>query len=230
MNEMLSNGISSIVSLARNEKFKKVIDGPTEMVFLDCLEGTKVTIEKKPSKTDHVFHDIESFVHFVTNENLSDKEQVIFIEPRSITSVLDYDDHRIHRVKTPLNQSPILDFISLHVTAEPKDLIRQIKFHLSTAALSPDPLPSLQTLKFDSSSLSEYDTKSQDEGVSKSLRNKVTGSTDIPEKFTVTFQMYPAIADQLVNNGSVSVELELHVDLSRQILGLRPLPGSIEFT
>jgi hypothetical protein len=56
----------------------------------------------------------------------------------------------------------------------------------------------------------------------------VSGAATIPEEFSVQFEMYPAISAELETAGSVTVEIELHVDPSKGVLTFRPFPGSID--
>jgi hypothetical protein len=230
MNEILSNGLKSLVDLARTETLKPAYECAQFITFLDRSTGKEVMIEKLHPTTSHTLDNIDSLINFIDQTDLLAEDPRIFIRPTEIVCILDYKGFRVHRVKVPLVQSPILTYLSRVSSSqfEPKEAIRSLKFNLKTATLTTDPIPALQTLKFETSSSATHDTKPLDEGVSKSLQSKVSGAATIPEEFSIQFEMYPAISDELETAGSVTVEIELHVDPSKGVLSFRPFPGSID--
>lgn len=227
---MLSNGVKSIVDLARNELFKEAYSNAEATVYLNRSNGETRVIEKKHPETHHTLDNIDSLIGFIKTNSPDNDHPVIFIRTTEIICILDYAAFRVHRVKVPLIQSPILKYLTLVAqhSMEPKEAIRSLKFNLKTATLTTDPIPALQTLKFETSSSATHDTKPLDEGVSKSLQSKVSGAATIPEEFSVQFEMYPAISAELETAGSVTVEIELHVDPAKGVLTFRPFPGSLD--
>ena len=227
---MLSNGVKSIVDLARNDLYKEAYSNTEATVYLNRASGETRVIEKQHPETHHTLDNIDSLIGFIDQHADSNSTPHIFIRPTEIICILDYVAYRVHRVKVPLVQSPILKYLTLVAqhNMEPKEAIRSLKFNLKTATLSTDPIPALQTLKFETSSSATHETKPFDEGVSKSLQSKVSGAATIPEEFSVQFEMYPAISAELETAGSVTVEIELHVDPSKGVLTFRPVPGSID--
>ena len=232
MNDILTNGLKSLVELARTETLKQAYDSAEEIVFLDRFTGKVVPVEKQKPTTKHTLDNIDSLINFIDQlgDGFSESTPIIFIRPTSIVCILDYHEYRVHTITVPLTQSPILKYLSLIAQheMEPKEAIRSLKYNLKTAILTPDPIPSLQTLKFSSSSAAEHANTWTSEGVSKSLQSSVTGASEVPEEFSVQFEMYPAIANELETAGSVTVEMELHVDPTKQTLSFRPFPGSLD--
>jgi hypothetical protein len=230
MDSMLSNGVKSIVDLARNDLYKEAYSNAEAIHFLNRATGEIQTVLKTEPETHHTLDNIDSLIGFIETNAPENENPVIFIRPTEIICILDYAAFRVHRVKVPLVQSPILSYLSRISSTqfEPKEAIRSLKFNLKTATLTTDPIPALQTLKFETSSSATHDTKPLDEGVSKSLQSKVSGAATIPEEFSVQFEMYPAISAELETAGSVTVEIELHVDPSKGVLTFRPVPGSID--
>jgi hypothetical protein len=233
MDSMLSNGVKSIVDLARNDLYKEAYSNAEATVYLNRANGSTIVIEKQHPETHHTLDNIDSLIGFIDQTDPMPGDEGfprIFIRPTEIICILDYKGFRVHRVRVPLVQSPILTYLSRVSSSqfEPKEAIRSLKFNLKTATLTNDPIPALQTLKFETSSSATHDTKPLDEGVSKSLQSKVSGAATIPEEFSVQFEMYPAISAELETAGSVTVEIELHVDPSKGVLTFRPFPGSID--
>lgn len=231
MNDLLSNGLKSLVELARTETLKPAYECAEQIVFLDRFTGSQVEIDKQKPTTKHTLDNIDSLIGFIDQQADNDGFlPYIFIRPTAIVCILDYSEFRVHTLTVPLSQSPILAYLS-KVSGnqfEPKEAIRSLKYNLKTAVLTPDPIPSLQTLKFSSSSSAEHETTWTSEGVSKSLQSSVTGASAVPEEFNVQFEMYPAIAHELETAGSVTVEMELHVDPTKQTVSFRPFPGSLD--
>lgn len=231
MNDLLSNGLKSLVELARTETLKPAYECAEQIVFLDRFTGNQVEVDKQKPTTKHTLDNIDSLIGFIDQQ--ADKDgflPYIFIRPTSIICILDYSEFRVHTLTVPLTQSPILSYLS-KVSGnqfEPKEAIRSLKYNLKTAVLTPDPIPALQTLKFSSASSAEHANTWTSEGVSKSLQSSVTGASEVPEEFAVQFEMYPAIAHELETAGSVTVEMELHVDPTKQTLSFRPFPGSLD--
>jgi hypothetical protein len=143
---------------------------------------------------------------------------------------MDYDEFRVHRLTIPLSQSPILHYLSGIKGSEfqPKEAIRSLKFNLKSATLNDNPITALQTLNFNTTSSAEHTSTWTSEGVSKSLQSTVTGASEIPEQFSVEFEMYPAISEELESSGAVLVEVELHVDPSKGVVTFRPFPGALD--
>lgn len=231
MNDLLSNGLKSLVELARTETLKLAYETPEEIIFLDRFTGKVATIEKHKPTTKHTLDNIDSLIGFIDQQTDNfESSPYIFIRPTSIICILDYSEFRVHTLTVPLSQSPILDYLRKVSGSqfEPKEAIRSLKYNLKTAVLTPDPIPALQTLKFSSASSAEHANTWTSEGVSKSLQSSVTGASEVPEEFAVQFEMYPAIAHELETAGSVTVEMELHVDPTKQTVSFRPFPGSID--
>jgi hypothetical protein len=231
MNDLLSNGLKSIVELARTETLKPAYECAEQIVFLDRFTGNQVEVDKQKPTTKHTLDNIDSLINFIDQRADEDGHvPYIFIRPTSIVCILDYSEFRVHQITVPLSQSPILSYLSKVAgnNFEPKEAIRSLKYNLKSAILTDNPIPSLQTLKFSSSSSAEHETNWTSEGVSKSLQSSVTGAATVPEEFSVQFEMYPAITVELEAAGSVTVEMELHVDPTKQTLSFRPFPGSID--
>jgi hypothetical protein len=231
MNEILSNGLKSLVELARTETLKPAYECAEQIVFLDRFTGTQVEVDKQKPPAKHTLDNIDSLIGFIDQQADNDGFlPYIFIRPTSIICILDYSEFRVHTLTVPLSQSPILSYLS-KVSGnqfEPKEAIRSLKYNLKTAVLTPDPITALQTLKFASSSSAEHANTWTSEGVSKSLQSSVTGADSVPEEFAVQFEMYPAIAHELETAGSVTVEMEFHVDPTKQTVSFRPFPGSLD--
>lgn len=231
MNDILSNGLKSLVELARTETLKPAYECAEQIVFLDRFTGSHVEIDKQKPATKHTLDNIDSLIGFIDQQ--ADNEgflPYIFIRPTAIVCILDYSEFRVHTLTVPLSQSPILKYLTVvgEHELEPQKAIRSLKYSLKTATLTPNPIPSLQTLKFASSSSAEHANTWTSEGVSKSLQSSVTGASEVPEEFAVQFEMYPAIAHELETAGSVTVEMELHVDPTKQTVSFRPFPGSLD--
>lgn len=227
---MITNGINSVVSLARNDLYKEAYSNAEAIVFLNRVNGETRVIKKQHPETHHTFDNIDSLIGFIETNAPANDNPVIFIRPTEIVCILDYATYRVHRVKVPLTQSPTLRYLNLvsQHSMEPKEAVRSLKFNLKQVDLSPDPTQALSELKFTSSSSADHTTKHLDEGVSKSLQSKVSGATQIPEEFRVTFEMYPSITAELLEAGKVEVDIELHVDPTKGVITFRPFPGSIE--
>lgn len=230
MDHMISNGIKQLADMAQVEQFQKAYENHDKIVYLNVSNGTKSEIDKDLPTTNHTMHDIDSLILLLAYiDPLRESSQSIFVAADSINCIMDYSGFRVNRAKIPLNHSPILRYLREGLVAEPKEFIRSLKYNLSSAeSIEPDPIPALQTLKFESSSSAEHSNHQNDEGVSKALKSKVTGAAAIPANFTVHFEMYPAIAEELDDFGRVHVHVELHVDPSRGYVSFRPLPGSID--
>ena len=230
MNDIISNGLKSLVELARTETLKPAFEDAEEIIFLNRVHGTQVTVSKSKPATEHTLDNIDSLIGFIKTSAPENDNPVIFIRPTCIICILDYSGFRVHQITVPLSQSPILAYLSKVAgnQFEPKEAIRSLKYNLKQAILTEDPIPSLQTLKFASSSAAEHTNTWTNEGVSKSLQSSVTGAASVPEEFSVQFEMYPAITAELEAAGSVTVEMELHVDPTKQTLSFRPFPGSID--
>ena len=229
MDNMLANGLDKIVKLAQVESFKKVYDDHEAITYLNGIDGRTVSVNKGFPPIGHTMHDIDSLVLWLENSKLECiSKPTIFVATDSITLIADFTTYRVNRIKVPLIHSPIVRYLREGLQADPKEFIRSLKFNLSSATLTDDPIPALQTLKFESSATAEHTNAQNDEGVSKSLKSKVSGAAEIPARFTAEFEMYPAIAEELENNGNVNVDIELHVDPTRGIVSFRTLPGSID--
>jgi hypothetical protein len=229
MDNMISNGLKTVIDLSRNEVLKKVCESIEDITYMNMFTGQVSLVDKTEPPISHILFDIGSMIQFLTNISLENASRTrIFIEPSMIVCILDYGDFRANTVRVPLTQSPILAFLSRTSTDEPKEAIRSLKYNLKSAISLPDPVPSLQTLKFESSSSAEHQNKTADEGVSRSLKSKVTGAAEIPEEFTVRFQMYPSIAMELPLNGDVEIKMELNVDPSEGTVSFRPFPGAAD--
>lgn len=230
MNEILSNGLKSIVDLARTEPLKLAYEDSEKLVYLNRHDGTQHEIDKSKPVTDHTLDNIDSLIGFIDTNCPSNDNPVIFIRPTEIICILDYSEFRVHQLKIPLTQSPILAYLSNIKSSEfqPKEAIRSLKFNLKSATLNDNPIPVLQTLKFNTSSSAEHVNAFTTEGVSTSLQSTVNGASEIPEQFAVEFEMYPAISEELKSSGAVLVDVELHVDPSKGIVTFRPFPGALD--
>lgn len=230
MNDILSNGLKSIVDLARTDHFKEAYSDAEKIVFLNRVNGQSAEIDKSKPTTNHTLDNIDSLIGFIDQADPLAADPVIFIRPTEIVCILDYKGFRVHQVKVPLVPSPILAYLTTVKQNEfqPKEAIRSLKFNLKSATLEPSPIPALQTLKFESSSSAEHTNNWASEGVSKSLQSSVTGASVVPEEFIAQFEMYPAISSELEQSGAVQVGMELHVDPSKGTLTFRPFPGHLD--
>ena len=232
MNEILSNGLKSIVDLARTEPLKLAYEDSEKIVFLNRQTGTQCEVDKSKSVTNHTLDNLDSLIGFIEQHDHESRESTprIFIRPTEIVCILDYDEFRVHTLTIPLTQSPILHYLRAIGNGEfqPKEAIRSLKFNLKSAVIHDNPIPALQTLKFNTSSSAEHSNTWTAEGVSASLQSTVTGASEIPEQFSVEFEMYPAISEELESSGAVLVDIELHVDPSKGIVTFRPFPGALD--
>ena len=227
---MLSNGVKSIVDLARNDLYKEAYSNAEETVFINRVTGEVKAVEKSRPETHHTLDNIDSLIGFIETNAIENDNPVIFIRPTEIVCILDYAAYRVHRVKVPLIQSPILKYLGLVAqhSMEPKEAVRSLKFNLNSATIANNPIQALSELKFTSSSSADHTTKAFDEGVSKSLQSKVSGVTEIPEQFQVQFEMYPAISEELEEGGFVWMGMELNVDPTKGVITFRPFPCSVD--
>jgi hypothetical protein len=233
MNEILSNGLKSIIDLARTDHFKEAYSDAEKIVFLNRVTGLVSEIDKSKPATSHTLDNIDSLIQFIDQTDAMPGDEGfprIFIQPTEIICILDYKGFRVHRLTVPLIQSPILRYLSQigSLQMEPKEAVRSLKFNLHSVTITNNPIQALSDLKFFSSSSADHTTNVFDEGVSKSLQSKVSGATEIPEQFQVQFEMYPAISEELEKGGFVWVGMELHVDPTKGLLTFRPFPGSID--
>jgi len=230
MNEILSNGLKSIVDLARTEPLKLAYEDSEKIVFLNRQTGTQCEVDKSKPVTNHTLDNLDSLIGFIEQDEHIYYKPYIFIRPTEIVCIMDYVGFRVHRLTIPLSQSPILAYLSNIKGTEfqPKEAIRSLKFNLKSAVIHDNPIPALQTLKFNTSSSAEHSNTWTAEGVSASLQSTVTGASEIPEQFSVEFEMYPAISEELESSGAVLVDIELHVDPSKGIVTFRPFPGALD--
>ena len=232
MNEILSNGLKSIVDLARTEPLKLAYEDSEKLVYLDRQTGKQVEIDKSKPITSHTLDNIDSLIGYIDHheDELTEFSPYIFIRPTEIVCIMDYGNFRVHQLKVPLAQSPILAYLSNVKGTEfqPKEAIRSLKFNLKSAVIHDNPIPAIQTLKFNTSTSAEHASTWTSEGVSASLQSTVTGASEIPEQFAVEFEMYPAISEELKSSGAVLVDVELHVDPSKGIVTFRPFPGALD--
>lgn len=232
MNDILSNGLKSIVDLARTEPLKLAYEDSEKLVFLNRQQGTQVEIDKSKPVTNHTLDNIDSLIGYIDQHEQERPESSphIFIRPTEIVCILDYSEFRVHQLRIPLTQSPILAYLSNVKGTEfqPKEAIRSLKFNLKSAVIHDNPIPAIQTLKFNTSASAEHASTWTSEGVSASLQSTVTGASEIPEQFAVEFEMYPAISEELKSSGAVLVDVELHVDPSKGIVTFRPFPGALD--
>lgn len=233
MNDILYRGLEYLVSLGRTDHFKEAYSDAEKIVFLNRVTGLVSEIDKSKPTTSHTLDNIDSLIGFIDQTDPMPGDEGfprIFIQPTEIVCILDYDDYRAHRVKVPLIQSPILQYLSQigSLQMEPKEAVRSLRFNLHSATIANNPIQALSELKFTSSSSADHTTKAFDEGVSKSLQSKVSGATEIPEQFQVKFEMCPAISKELDEGGFVWVSMELHVDPTKGVISFRPFPGSID--
>lgn len=231
MNEIISNGIQSIVNLARNDIYKKVMTKTESDIYLNVSTGEHKHVTKECPPINHVLFDLDSLIRMIAEcDSANEPEAMIatFVSPYEIVAIIDYSGFRANTVKVPLTQSPILNFLRSGCEGVPKDVIRNLKYNLKSAASGLEILPALQSLKFEVNKTAQHDTAHYDEAVSQSLKAKVTGATEIPDWFEVTFEMYPSMESQLEKRGEVTVKMELHVDPSAGTVSFRPFPGEIE--
>lgn len=230
MNEIISNGIRSIVDLARNELYKKVMTKTDADTYLNMVTGEHKSVAKQEPPINHVLLDLDSLIRMIAELNSNNKQVMIatFVSPTEVVTIVDYSEFRANTIRVPLTQSSILSFLKHGCEGVPKDVIRALKYNLKSAVSGPEILPALQSLKFEVNKTAQHDNAHNDEAVSQSLKARVTGATEIPDEFEVTFHIYPSMTEQFDCSGLVTVKMELHVDPSAGTVSFRPFPGAIE--
>jgi len=233
MDDMLANGITKIVDLARAARHTVLLDDVRSRTVFDHNTGSIDTIEKQLPPICHVLTDLDSLADFVTlfseNEDCANEEFVMFIRDVAIVGIFDYGGHRLDRVTVPMTKSPIVNFLQSGGSGDPKAMLKHLKFQLKSAVVSPpDLFERLTVLRFESQSESVHSNKSQDEAVSSSLKSRVSGAAELPSEFDVSFSFYPDLDEQIADRAQVTVRMELHVDPSAGTITLRAFPGAIE--
>jgi hypothetical protein len=231
MDNIFSNAMEKFKSLIQ-ERYKGVHQSEQMHIYLDNQTGMKVEIDRPPRPLKPLITDIDSLVQFLGNHtgglDIDFASTPIFIQPNKIEVSLDFDQHNLARVKVPLHINPVFGFISNPINGNPADVVKALRYNLKSVVTSPDPTKALSVLKFDTQSNSEVTTAKGDEGISKSIKSKVTGTDEIPEYFRVEFEMYPSIAGQLEGRGAVNVLMDVYVDPSAGKVTIRPYPGEAE--
>lgn len=228
MNEIISNGLKFLTDLARTEIYKKAYETTEQITYLNTQTGITSEIDKHETPISHTLADIQSLCQMLKQFEERRPAPATFVSPTEIMSIVDYNGFRVNSIRVPLTQSPILAFVSRQTTGTPKEIIRALQFNLGSAVFYPEPIPAIQTLRFESSKEVNHENRDQDEAVGMHLKARVTGSEAIPRKFTVMFEMYPSIADDLDSDSKARVEMELHVNPSEGTVSIRPFPGTIE--
>ena len=228
MNEIISNGVRSIVDLARNKIYEKVFTGIDSDTYLNMMTGDNKTVIKGVSPISHVLLDLNSLIRIIADYNTEIHEGnfATFVSPSEVVTIIDYSRYRANTIKVPLTQSPILNFLKHGYEGAPRDAIRTLKYNLKSAISGLEILSALQSLKFEVNKTAQHDNAQNDEAVSQSLKAKVTGAATIPDEFEVAFDIYPSMVSEF--DSQITVKMELHVDPSAGTVSFRPFPGAID--
>lgn len=232
MDNLFTNAMNTFKSLIQ-PRFVSVQNSDQVAIFLDTQTAMKVEIDKTTKPLNIQLTDIESLIQFLSNNGdagltLDKPSTPVFIQQDCIEVALDFHEYNAARVKVPLSINPVFGFISNPITGDPATVVKSLRYNLKSVMTSPDPTKALSFLKFDTQSNSEVTTAKGDEGISKSIKSKVTGTDEIPECFRVTFEMYPSIAGQISGRSEVSVLVDIYVDPSAGKVMCRPYPGEAE--
>jgi len=232
MDNLFTNAMQTFKSLI-TKRFEQVYGNEKAIILLDNTSGDRVNITKNPKPLNVQLTDIDSLIQFLKNfdnHGLDHAPPSIFVQPNAITVALDFEEYNLARVKVPIHINPLFGYLtSQPIKGEPAAVVKSLRYNLKSAlTTSPDPTQSLAVLKFNSSSETETTAKVNDEGMSKTLKAKVSGATEIPDDFTVYLHMYPAIAKQVQDGSEVSLNMDIHVDPSAGIITIRPFPGEAD--
>lgn len=230
---MLKEAISYLRELGNAAHFKLTLDEVEQKVFLNDVTGEVVLVEKDPPRCGASVLDLSSLILFVNrSEELVQKNTCVFVSETEVTAVLDYvGGHASSRISLKLHPSPVFKWLDQSHSGSPKDITGSIRYFLSSAGISPEDLAQrLSVLKFETQSEESHQIRPKDEGVSRSMRSKVTGESEIPTQAAVSFIVYPDINEDMELRNSdteVTVELEIQVDPETSQILLRPFPGSL---
>jgi hypothetical protein len=231
MDNLFSNAMTKFKELIQ-PRFHPVHSNNQQAVYLDTQSGMKVEIDKPPAPLNVQLTDIDSLIQFLGN--IGDPKITIlpptpiFIQQDCIEVAIDFHEYNAARVKVPLSINPVFGYISNPITGDPASVVKSLRYNLKSVVTSPDPTKALSVLKFDTQSNSEVTTARGDEGISKSIKSKVTGTDEIPESFEVILEMYPSIAGQIQDRSEVRIDMDIYVNPSAGSVTIRPYPGQSE--
>lgn len=216
------------------DHYHMVLDEPAEITFFNKLTGDKQVVQKDRQPLDVTAFDIDSFCTMIEQaEDADASSSAIFVSPEKVVCILDFNAHRIDRITLPLERSTIYAFLEKHhITGKPKEVINHLRHNILSVAYDcfpEDLIARLSILKFETHSEESHNVQPNDEGVSKSLKSKVTGEHAIPDSATVSFIMYPDFEDQLGESNSthVSVKLAIDADPAAGTVSIRTFPGEL---
>lgn len=108
-----------------------------------------------------------------------------------------------------------------------KELVEMVRHDFSDTIIDPGSFEtSIKKLKFATASEEAGEYTHTSAAMGKSIEGKVTAAADLPERVSISFNMYPQLADQF--GSLVKVECDLYTAPTDGELKLSPIPGQLE--
>jgi hypothetical protein len=233
---MIRDALSYLVDLARTERYKQIAETYEAYILVNRETGDTQKVMKPIPKTGATLLDLDSLeqaVNSIGTDGERSEDSAIFVSSSKVVFIADFfDGHHQTEFRLPLHPSPLFKFLGVTVTGDLKDVLRRYRFELSgnSVEVSPsDVFEKLSYLKFEQQSEQQHTVRTNDEGVSKSMKAKVSGASEIPAGFVVAFNAYPSLDEQISNVGNrVEINMDIHVDPTSGKITIRPIPGDID--
>lgn len=194
------------------------IPGDKETVLLS--QGGKYEKHTLPvERRKHVSFDIESLLEVASKYD----NHVIWHSEAAIILVLDDDDRR-DSVTLTLEKSSVFKIVESlgRSKLNQKQLVRLLKVDLADA-VDPTLLSTVRTLNFTKTDSTKSDMQAAASTYGKSVEAKVIGTSDLPDEFLLSTNVYSnVLADQ-----KYPIRISLEVDLEDHTFSLAPIGDQV---
>lgn len=199
------------------------------IVVMDCITGEIVEHDRPFPPWKSVVGTLDSLAAGVRRFCDSGSNPAIWIASSQVTVILDdtQESFRDCRIGMTLAQSDVFGQVGQLQKLSPKDLVWKLRYSLFETTQVPEQLKTvLSAVKFSSGREAEHGNTALDASVARTVREKVTGTAQLPEEVVFSFLPYPALANDL-GRQVVDVRCVLQVDAAAETISILPLPEQL---
>lgn len=219
--------LKDVYQRARTPQTMDIDENPAVVHVYNPASGVVEKFDVSPSARDHSATTIASlaaaFARYTATTDPS-----VWVSLTTVDVVLNDDpsDHRHHRIQLPVQPSPLFDAVC-KLPREQKLLLNAIRHDLKPSEIAPETFElAIANLKWET-----VDTENGAFGTVKStmgrqVNSEVKGEKDIPPEISVTFEAFPAIADECP--ATVTIECSVVIDPAERTILVRPYPGQVD--
>lgn len=222
---MIVDALQWIKNLAAKERCRIHSQDGRSFVVFDGETGRVVDWPRDPGPWMTQVYSLGSLVDAVQRFDQSGRP-AFWISHHRVAAVFNDSvaGHRDCRAILLLRPADVFTWLLKLENLAPRDLVWMLRFRLFATTQTPENLRDrVSVLKFASDKEAEHNNTGLDASVARSVRDRVTGASQLPEEVVFSFLPYPDLAAEL-GNQMVDVRCVVRVDIAAEKVSIIPLP------